>query len=97
MQTHFDHCAALVREADRDRYLATLFAPAEPCDDLTAGGVASEMESAEALDRQDLALAQERHGGHHRIGSSDCRARGIDQAQARAARGARVRLGVKAP
>ncbi len=28
MQTHFEHCAALVREADRDRYLATLFAPA---------------------------------------------------------------------
>jgi phytoene synthase len=28
MQTNFDHCAALVREADRDRYLATLFAPA---------------------------------------------------------------------
>jgi phytoene synthase len=24
----FDHCAALVREADRDRFLATLFAPA---------------------------------------------------------------------
>ena len=29
MPSHFDHCAALVREADRDRYLATLFAPAE--------------------------------------------------------------------
>lgn len=29
MQTNFDHCAALVREADRDRYLAALFAPAE--------------------------------------------------------------------
>jgi phytoene synthase len=28
MQTNFDHCAALVREAGRDRYLATLFAPA---------------------------------------------------------------------
>jgi 15-cis-phytoene synthase len=28
MQTHFEHCAALVREADRDRYIATLFAPA---------------------------------------------------------------------
>lgn len=27
MQGNFDHCAALVREADRDRYLATLFAP----------------------------------------------------------------------
>ena len=27
MQTHFEHCAALVRAADRDRYLATLFAP----------------------------------------------------------------------
>lgn len=26
---NFQHCAALVREADRDRYLATLFAPAE--------------------------------------------------------------------
>jgi 15-cis-phytoene synthase len=26
---NFEHCAALVREADRDRYLATLFAPAE--------------------------------------------------------------------
>lgn len=26
---NFSHCAALVREADRDRYLATLFAPAE--------------------------------------------------------------------
>ncbi len=29
MQANFDHCAALVREADRDRFLATLFAPAE--------------------------------------------------------------------
>jgi phytoene synthase len=28
MQTHFEHCARLVREADRERYLATLFAPA---------------------------------------------------------------------
>ena len=28
MQTNYEHCAALVREADRDRYLATLFAPA---------------------------------------------------------------------
>jgi phytoene synthase len=28
MPNHFEHCAALVREADRDRYLATLFAPA---------------------------------------------------------------------
>jgi 15-cis-phytoene synthase len=27
MQTDFEHCLALVREADRDRYLATLFAP----------------------------------------------------------------------
>jgi phytoene synthase len=29
MQANFEHCAALVREADRDRFLATLFAPAE--------------------------------------------------------------------
>ena len=29
MQTNFEHCVALVREADHDRYLATLFAPAE--------------------------------------------------------------------
>jgi phytoene synthase len=29
MATNFEHCTALVREADRDRYLATLFAPAE--------------------------------------------------------------------
>ncbi len=29
MQTDFDYCAALVREADRHRYLAALFAPAE--------------------------------------------------------------------
>jgi len=27
MNANFAHCAALVREADRDRYLATLFAP----------------------------------------------------------------------
>jgi phytoene synthase len=36
MQTNFDHCAALVREADRDRYLATLFAPAAHRDALFA-------------------------------------------------------------
>jgi phytoene synthase len=36
MQTNFEHCAALVREADRDRYLATLFAPAEHRDALLA-------------------------------------------------------------
>jgi len=29
MQDHFEHCAGLVREFDRDRYLATLFAPEE--------------------------------------------------------------------
>jgi phytoene synthase len=29
MQDHFEHCAGLVREGDRDRYLATLFAPEE--------------------------------------------------------------------
>jgi phytoene synthase len=27
MPDHFDHCEALVRQADKDRYLATLFAP----------------------------------------------------------------------
>jgi phytoene synthase len=32
----FEHCAALVREADRDRYLATLFAPAQHRDALFA-------------------------------------------------------------
>jgi phytoene synthase len=36
MQTNFSHCAALVREADRDRYLATLFAPADRRDALFA-------------------------------------------------------------
>src|SRR5665811_376080 len=36
MQTNFEHCAALVREADRDRFLATLFAPAEHRDALFA-------------------------------------------------------------
>ncbi len=36
MQKNFDYCAALVREADRDRYLATLFAPAEHRDGLFA-------------------------------------------------------------
>ncbi len=29
MATNYEHCATLVREADRDRYLATLFAPAQ--------------------------------------------------------------------
>ncbi len=36
MQDPFTHCAALVRAADRDRYLATLFAPAERRDALFA-------------------------------------------------------------
>jgi phytoene synthase len=36
MSTNFEHCLALVREADRDRYLATLFAPAEHRDALYA-------------------------------------------------------------
>lgn len=36
MPSHFEHCAALVREADRDRYLATLFAPADKRDALSA-------------------------------------------------------------
>jgi 15-cis-phytoene synthase len=36
MQSNFQHCATLVREADRDRYLATLFAPAEHRDALFA-------------------------------------------------------------
>ena len=33
---NFEHCAALVREADRDRYLATLFAPEDRRDALFA-------------------------------------------------------------
>ena len=36
MQTNYQHCTALVREADRDRYLATLFAPAQHRDGLFA-------------------------------------------------------------
>jgi phytoene synthase len=36
MATNFEHCVALVREADRDRYLATLFAPAQHRDALFA-------------------------------------------------------------
>src|ERR1700742_5251521 len=36
MQAQIDHCTALVRETDRDRYLATLFAPAEHRDALMA-------------------------------------------------------------
>jgi phytoene synthase len=36
MQANFEHCVALVREGDRDRYLATLFAPAEHRDALYA-------------------------------------------------------------
>ncbi len=36
MQTDFDYCATVVRDADRDRYLATLFAPAEHRDALFA-------------------------------------------------------------
>jgi phytoene synthase len=34
MTTNADHCAALVRDADRDRYLAALFAPARRRDAL---------------------------------------------------------------
>jgi len=34
--SNFEHCAALLREADRDRYLATLFAPAARRDALFA-------------------------------------------------------------
>jgi phytoene synthase len=36
MQSYFAHCAALVREVDRDRYLAGLFAPADRRDALFA-------------------------------------------------------------
>jgi phytoene synthase len=36
MEDHFEYCAALVRESNRDRYLATLFAPAEKRDALFA-------------------------------------------------------------
>lgn len=36
MISNAEHCANLVREADRDRYLATLFAPAEHRDALLA-------------------------------------------------------------
>jgi len=36
MKINYDHCAALVREADRDHYLATLFAPAAHRDALFA-------------------------------------------------------------
>jgi phytoene synthase len=36
MDSNFQHCTTLVRESDRDRYLATLFAPAEHRDALMA-------------------------------------------------------------
>src|SRR5512139_2592485 len=36
MDEHVKYCAALVRDADRDRYLATLFAPASQRDALFA-------------------------------------------------------------
>jgi phytoene synthase len=36
MSSHAEHCAVLVREADRDRYLAALFAPSERRDALFA-------------------------------------------------------------
>src|SRR5476649_1148199 len=36
MQANYQHCAALVREADRDRFLSTLFARAEHRDALFA-------------------------------------------------------------
>ncbi|HME29974.1 MAG TPA: phytoene/squalene synthase family protein [Pseudolabrys sp.] len=36
MGDHFKHCTALVREVDRDRYLATLFAPVDKRDALFA-------------------------------------------------------------
>src|SRR5262244_2468858 len=36
MDDHFEYCAALVRASDRDRYLATLFAPAVKRDALFA-------------------------------------------------------------
>jgi phytoene synthase len=36
MRAHFAHCAALVRAHDRDRYLATLFAPSDKREALTA-------------------------------------------------------------
>ena len=36
MDNDFTRCAALVREADRDRYLAALFAPADKRDALFA-------------------------------------------------------------
>jgi phytoene synthase len=36
VQADFNHCAAVVREGDRDRYLATLFAPAAHRDALFA-------------------------------------------------------------
>jgi 15-cis-phytoene synthase len=36
MREAFEHCAALVREADKDRFLATLFAPADRRDALYA-------------------------------------------------------------
>jgi len=36
MRDAFEHCAALVREADKDRFLATLFAPADRRDALYA-------------------------------------------------------------
>jgi phytoene synthase len=53
MASHFDHCAALVRQADRDRYLATLFAPAAHRDALYAlyafnGEIARVREAARA-------------------------------------------------
>jgi len=36
MNSNFEHCTTLVRDSDRDRYLATLFAPAQHRDALMA-------------------------------------------------------------
>jgi len=55
MGGHFEHCAALVREVDRDRYLATLFAPADRRDAVFAiYAFSAEISRVRALAREPL-------------------------------------------
>ena len=63
MQDHFTHCASLVREADRDRYLAALFAPPEKRDALFAlYAFDAEISRVRELAREPILLLLEQAG-----------------------------------
>jgi hypothetical protein len=70
--------------------------PAQPCHGRGVARVTCEMKAAQALDRDDPAVVQARHGRRDGVDGGNRPSARIEEGELRSARRTRVRLGVKA-